>query len=243
MFLVILILFISALLGGLATLLIGIKPSAIRLPLIFAGAFLFGVTIIHILPEIFTLSDQPMKIGVFILVGFFMQQLLEHFTSGIEHGHFHSHKGHSALSGITTIPLLVALVIHSLLEGALLTHDSPFHARHESYTLLLGIILHKMPAAFALMTTLKSGKSFTLNQWIILLIFALSSPVGLLFSERILTLSQEHLLFLFALVCGSFLHISTTIFIESNPEHKLGIKKIIAAVGGAFVAIVAEFFI
>lgn len=241
MILVLLILFLTALLGGLATTMIGIKPGSIRIPLIFAGSFLFGVTIIHILPEIFTLSNQPMKIGIFILAGFFLQQLLEHFTSGIEHGHFHSHK--KGLTGISTISLLVALVIHSLLEGALLTHDSPFHERHESYTLLLGIILHKIPAAFALMTTLKSGKSFTFRQWVILLIFAVSSPIGLLFSEWILALSQDHLLFLFALVCGSFLHISTTIFIESNPEHRLGIKKIIAAVGGAFVAIVAEFFI
>ncbi|MBV6642226.1 MAG: zinc permease [Cyclobacteriaceae bacterium] len=241
MTIVILVLLSTTILGGLATLLIGLKPTSIRLPLIFAGSFLFGVTIIHILPEIFTLSDQPMSIGVFILIGFFFQQLLEHYTSGIEHGHFHAHKsGGSTFSGIS---LLVALVIHSLMEGALLTHDSPFHARHESHTLLLGIILHKMPAAFALMTTVKTGSRFTVGQWFILIIFAISSPLGLIFSEYVLALSHEYLLYLFALVSGGFLHISTTIFVESSPEHKIGFKKIIAAVGGATVAIVAEFFL
>ena len=240
MILVILILFVTTIIGGLFSQLIGVKPNQIRLPLIFAGSFLFGVTIIHILPEILTLSEEPMKIGVVILIGFFFQQFLEHFTSGIEHGHFHAHKHASSVSNLS---LIIALVLHSLLEGSLLTHDSPFHARHESYTLLMGIILHKMPAAFALMTSLKTGRKFTSGQWLVLIIFALSSPVGLLFSETILSLSQENLLYLFALVCGSFLHISTTIFVESSPEHRIDFKKIMAAVSGATVAIAAEFFI
>ncbi len=239
MTLIIFILFFTTIIGGLSALLIGVKPNQIRLPLIFAGSFLFGVTIIHILPEILTLSDQPMNIGVAILVGFFFQQLLEHFTSGIEHGHFHAH---SHVSSVRNYSLIIALVLHSLMEGSLLTHDSPFHARHESYTLLMGIILHKMPAAFALMTSLKTGRRFTLGQWVVLGIFAISSPLGLLLSETILSLSQEHLLYLFALVCGSFLHISTTIFVESSPEHQIDFRKIVAAVGGAAVAIAAEFF-
>ncbi len=239
MTIIILVLVITTVLGGLAALLIGVKPGSIRIPLIFAGSFLFGVTIIHILPEIFTLSDEPMRIGLFILIGFFFQQLLEHFTSGIEHGHFHTHH-HTTVSSVS---LLVALVVHSLLEGALLTHDSPFHERHESHTLLLGIVLHKMPAAFALMTTLKGEHGFSFRAWIMLIIFATASPLGLIFSEYILTLSSENLLFLFALVSGGFLHISTTIFIETSPQHKIGFYKVVAAVGGALVAIVAEFFL
>lgn len=238
MIIVILVLIVTTFFGGLAAKLVGIKPNQIRVPLIFAGSFLFGITIIHILPEVFTLSERPITIGIFILLGFFFQQLLEHFTRGIEHGHFHTQD----FTSVSSLSLLVALVVHSLLEGAMLTHDSPFHEKHDSPTLLLGIVLHKMPAAFALMTTMKGEKGFTTRSWIMLIIFSLASPIGLIFSEFILILSDEYLLFLFAIVSGGFLHISTTIFVETSPMHKIGFSKILAAVGGSLVAILAELY-
>lgn len=232
------VLFGFTMMGGLLSLVIGFKPENIRYPLVFAGSFLFAITIIHILPEVFSLGPDPMKIGMYILVGFFLQQILEYFSSGIEHGHFHVH---AHPTGASRWSILVALMIHSVLEGALLTHESPFHGRHESYTLLIGILLHHMPAAFALMTTLKTGKGFTAWAWVTLVVFSLSSPLGLVISEQVLALSQESLLILFALVSGSFLHVSTTIFVESSPQHRFGLKKILVSVGGAAVAILAEY--
>ena len=236
----ILFLVVTTLIGGMTARFVGLKPNTIKLPLVFAGSYLFSVTIIHILPEIISLSERPLYIGIFILLGFFLQQVLEYFTSGVEHGHFHHH--HEKLSQSSRASIIIALVIHSLLEGALLTHDSPFHERHESYSLLLGIVLHKMPAAFALMSIMSMGRHFSVSHWIILIVFALSSPLGLLIST-IITLSPESLLFLFALVSGSFLHISTTIFVESSPEHRFGFTKMLVSVIGAAVAILAELFI
>jgi len=186
------------------------------------------------------LSEDPLKVGLYILFGFFFQQLLEYFTSGIEHGHTHAH---DEITGTSKFGLLIALVIHSFLEGALLTHDSPFHERHESYSLLVGIVLHKMPAAFALVTTLRTSKGFDGRLWGILLIFSISSPVGFLMSDQVLNLSPEVLLLLFAFVSGSFLHISTTIFVESSPNHHFGLKKFLISLFGAFTAIATEYFL
>lgn len=238
MTLVISILIISTLAGGLLSNSIDFKPETIRYPLIFAGSFLFSITLIHILPEVYSSGMNPMRIGLFVLIGFFLQQFLEHFSSGIEHGHFH--KGHE-FSGVTKWSMVVALIVHSLLEGALLTHDSPFHEQHESYSLLAGILLHKVPAAFALMTTLKSESRFTFSQWAILIVFSLASPLGLLLSGYMLDLSHEALVILFAIVSGSFLHISTTIFVESSPNHSFGLRKIFVSLLGASIAILSEF--
>ncbi len=234
------ILVVSALVGGLSSNLISSKAASLRYPLIFAGSFLFSITIIHILPEVFALSDNPMQIGMYVLGGFFFQQFLEYFTSGIEHGHAHVH---DHMSTGSRLGLLVALLIHSILEGALLTHDSPFHAQHESYSLLVGIVLHKIPAAFALITTLKTGKRMSASLWVILILFSLSSPLGLLMSEYILDLSGDHLIVLFAFVSGSFLHISTTIFVESSPNHHFGLRKFLISLTGAAIAILTEYFL
>lgn len=182
------------------------------------------------------MSADPSTIGLYVLIGFFMQQFLEYFSSGVEHGHVHTNK---AVSSSGRFSIVSALIVHSLLEGTLLTHDSPFHEKHESYSLLLGIVLHKMPAAFALMATMQGlGR----RAYYILILFSLASPMGLILSDFIL-LSEQAVLIVFAVVCGSFLHISTTIFVEASPEHHLGLNKILISLLGALMAIVVEYLV
>jgi len=232
----ILILVICTLAGGFSFHLFPSLKKNIRLPLIFAGSYLFAITIIHIIPELFSISPNPSTVGLYVLIGFFMQQFLEYFSSGVEHGHFHSDKAVS-VSGRSSI--VIALIIHSLLEGSLLTHDSPFHEKHESYSLLLGIVLHKMPAAFALMVTMHQlGKKAIY----LLILFSLASPMGLVLGD-IFMFSEEGLLIVFAIVCGSFLHISTTIFVEASPDHHFGVNKILISLLGATMAILVEYLI
>ncbi|MEP1094556.1 MAG: ZIP family metal transporter [Cyclobacteriaceae bacterium] len=236
MIVTIIILIISTLIGGFSFHLFPSLKKDLRLPLIFAGSYLFAITIIHIIPELFSLSPNPSTVGLYVLIGFFVQQFLEYFSSGVEHGHFHTDKAVS-VSGRSSI--VIALIIHSLLEGSLLTHDSPFHEKHESYSLLLGIVLHKMPAAFALMVTMHQlGKKAIY----LLVLFSLASPMGLVLGD-IFMFSEEGLLIVFAIVCGSFLHISTTIFVEASPDHHFGLNKILISLLGATMAILVEYLI
>jgi zinc transporter ZupT len=238
MVITIVLLFGCTVLGGLAAIRFGYTQKSIHLPLIFAGSYLFSITILHILPEVFTMSSDQRRIGLFVLIGFFFQQFLEHFTSGVEHGHFHEPK-----SSRSKYSILIALIIHSLMEGSLLTHNSPFHGQNNSYSLLIGIILHKAPAAFALMAVYKNTKNISLQQIIVLLVFSIASPIGMIANNYILNLSPESLYVLFAFVSGVFLHISTTIFVESSPGHHFKFSKIIISLLGALLAIVAEYFI
>ncbi len=213
------------------------EKSSFRHLLVFAGAYLFSITIIHILPELFAESKTPFKIGLWLLAGFFLQHLLEYFTSGVEHGHIHSHQ-HTNHTG-SAYMLVIALCIHALLEGTLLSHPSATHAQHESETILFGIILHKMPAAFALMAIINDFFKSRTKSVVVLVIFSLMSPLGLIVPGFI-TLEASSVEYLFAIVAGSFLHISTTIFVESNPGHKSDLKKIIALIVGVLSAVLIE---
>ena len=85
------------------------KQKNIQLLLTFSGAYLLAVCLIEILPEIFHHNTQE-NIGLYILFGFFIQNILEHFSQGIEHGH--SHKTHK-----TPFIMFLSLCIHALLEG------------------------------------------------------------------------------------------------------------------------------
>src|SRR5690606_19594444 len=97
------ILFLSALLGGFIALKsIAFIEGRTKYLLVFAGSFLFSITILHLLPELYGSGADFFLISLGILAGFFFQQLLEYFTNGVEHGHMHHHHQgdqHSRLSG------------------------------------------------------------------------------------------------------------------------------------------------
>jgi len=246
------VLFLTPLLSGLAIFFVPKGSNTnFKLMLVFAGSYLFAITVIHILPELYAQHADFTFIGLFVLIGFFLQQLLEYFTSGIEHGHIHtthehhhSHHDHSHSHhhSVSAVVLLLALCVHAFLEGGMLTGGDT----HRINVILLGIALHRAPAAFALMTVL-AFQLHSRNKAIpYLVVFSLAAPAGLLLSTYLMDagiLSSTGLVYLYALVSGNFLHISTTIVFESSPEHRFHAKKMLVAIGGSMLAVVINYVV
>ncbi len=245
------VLFFTPLLSGLLIYLVPKgKSTNFKLLLVFAGSYLFAITVIHILPELYTTHANFQFIGLFVLAGFFLQQLLEFFTSGIEHGHIHTHNDHDHHSHthhdhqkISAWVLLLALCVHAFLEGGMLAQPVSGEPIYDVNAILLGIALHRAPAAFALMTVL-SFQLHSRNKAVpYLLGFSLAAPIGLLLSSYLADreiLSATGLIYLYALVSGNFLHISTTIVFESSPEHKFNARKMVVAIIGALFAVLVQ---
>jgi len=252
------LLFGTALLaGGLAYFIPSWEERYFKLVLVFAGSYLFAITVLHILPELFTESSNPTKMGLYILLGFLLQQLLALFSTGVEHGHIHhpSHVHDGIQMGVWT--LMIGLFMHAFLEGTLLTQDGLLadhghdhshddhghhHHHHGSNNLLLGILLHKGPEAFALVAVLISSMK---KRWVfaLLVIFALASPMGMLLSNFFYEkdiLGREGLNIFYGIVAGGFLHISTTIFFESSPDHRFYLNKVLISVLAFALAITLE---
>ena len=61
----------------------------LNLLLAFSGAFLLGITIFNLLPEVFEDHQNAKKTGVWIMIGILFQKVLEYFSKGAEHGHVH----------------------------------------------------------------------------------------------------------------------------------------------------------
>lgn len=248
------VLFLTPLVSGLLIYLVkNFKSANFKLLLVFAGAYLFGITVVHILPQLYRENEKVELIGLFVLMGFFLQQVLEFFSSGIEHGHIHTHTHdhshtrdhhHHHDHGKSAIVLLIALCIHAFLEGGMLVETNG--GRYDSNSVLLGIALHRAPAAFALMTVLVAQLHSKIKALPYLIVFSLAAPIGLLLSTFFVhteTLSETGLIFLYALVCGNFLHISTTIVFESSPEHRFNAKKLAVAAFGALAAVMVEYML
>lgn len=236
-FLEYLILFLSVLLGGgLAFYFQKNNKALLQLVLSFSGAFILGISVLHLMPVAF--SNEGNQVGMLILLGFFVQLLLEQLSKGVEHGHIHAphHRKNSF-----AIQVLLGLCIHAFFEGIPLSNEH-IHAGHNHDHLLLGIILHKAPAAFALVLLfLMSGfkKPFI---WTSVMLFAAMSPLGAfvgeyLAKEGFLTIENQN--YIVAFVVGSFLHIATTILFEtdSNAHHKIPLKKLVAILIGLGMAL------
>lgn len=246
MFLNISILFLSAFIGGLLEFRFpsAYKTKGFSSSLVFAGSFLFALTVVHILPELFQSEYDRFKLGIFVLVGFFFQQFLEYLSAGVEHGHTHikDHDHHHNPS--KSLSILLGLSIHSIMEGALIAHPSTLHDHHDASTILIGIALHKIPAAYALMSIITCYTKNRMVCFFYLVIFALASPLGLLISDWAYenqVFSTEIITAIFALVSGSFLNISTTIFFETSPHHRFDLRYVFTAIIGALLAILLEF--
>jgi zinc transporter ZupT len=200
--------------------------------LAFSGAFLIGITFLKLVPEVF--GKPSMYAGLFVLLGFLLQLMLELITEGAEHGHTHAHaEGEKA----SPFLLLIGLSIHSFLEGMPIVQGFDLKLQH---TLVIGIVIHNIPISLTLMSLyLHYGCSKT-KAFIYLLIFALMTPVGSIFSNfldnSLMVSLDTYFTYILAVVIGIFLHVSTSILFETEENHKYNLQKFITVIVGLGVA-------
>lgn len=230
---IVLILFVSAFISGISVFFVKRDNTQfLKLILSFSGAYLFSITVLHLIPHAYYDGNtSPEVIGLFILGGFIFQLVLEQFSQGIEHGHIHHHNHHAFPLGI-----LISLCLHAFLEGM------PLVAGHQN-ELVFGIAIHHIPAAFALGSLLLNTKLSKNKIMLYLGIFAAMTPLGFLTSKTIssgeIGQISQHFDKIMAIVIGIFLHISTTILFESGSvdHHKFNKKKMIAISIGILVSL------
>lgn len=236
--LVVLSLLISVVLGGFFVTYLQQtnKAQLIKLLLAFSGGFLLSIAFTHFIPDLY--HEESASIGIYILIGFLIQLLLEFFSGGIEHGHVHFHHGQKMPWG-----MFISLSAHSILEGIplgnqLMGHEIlSSHDHGHNSSLLLGILFHQLPVAIALMTLLVNTRLTIIKSWIVLMLFGIMTPLGVVIG--VLTLPGEFGLdyhVILAIVVGMFLHISTTIIFETSENHKFNLLKLLAIFVGCGLA-------
>jgi zinc transporter ZupT len=213
---------LPVILGYLLALWVRPASKLLQLFLSFSGAYLLSMTVLHLIPEVF--SEGRAQIGLYILLGIAMQTGLEYLSKGAEHGHLHSHDFQKNIPWL----LLVSLGLHAFLEGMPLGIE-------ENRQLLLAIIIHKLPIAVILASFLSRSALSSAVVLLVMILFALMSPLG-----SWVTLSwdwiQEYRDEITAVVIGVFLHISNAILFESSENHKFNLKKFIAILIGFGIA-------
>jgi len=232
---------LPVLITGSIFLSLKIKAKNLRFLLAFSAAYLFAISVTHLLPECYE-GTNTKTVGLFILGGFFIQILLEYFSAGIEHGHIHAHtdscKKHLPLG------MIAGLYLHSLLEGLPIYQSSneliTDSMLSTQQSLIFGITLHNIPIAIAFVTLLLEHQSNKIKTFLLLIGFALMAPLGCFVSYALNSFgvnSYDGFLKLsFGVVIGIFLHISTAIMFETGENHKYNLAKIMSMIAGVFLA-------
>lgn len=233
------LLFSTVILGGSAGFYLQkSKKGLLQILLSFSGSYILGIAVLHLMPWVF--SGQEHQPGLWILAGFFVQLLLEQFSAGVEHGHIHApHQ----FSPSFMVSVMLGLGIHAFVEGMPLSYYPHFHPQpsghaHEHNHLLYGIILHHIPAAFALVTLLLLSGLKKAWVWLCLVIFALMSPLGALLAAE-LHLGETLQKGILAFAVGSLLHISTVILFEMDNagHHRISPSRLLAIATGLGAAL------
>jgi zinc transporter ZupT len=233
------LLLISSIIAGAVTVFVLrlYEPRHVKLLNAFTGAYLFCLTFLHLLPELYHSQQtgavpDDLRIGILILAGFFTQVALDVISMGVEHGHAHHLHGRMSIVGV-----LAGLCLHALVEamalGSSTTHYDPASRR----LLLYSIVLHNYPVSIALLgMLLQTGmdRRAALG-WLGL--FAAMAPLGMFLSAH--TALAAHSRELTAVVIGIFMHISTTILFESSDIHRFQVAKLGAIIIGIVLAFVS----
>ena len=198
------------------------RTNALKLLLAFSGAFVFAVIFLHLAPEMY---EEGPSAGLWILVGFVIQQGLETFSRGLEHGH--AHAGHSFW------PAVISLFLHAFLEAMPLGMDHQNH--HLESTLAGAIAIHKIPVAVVYFTFLQKAN---VSKWAYLMagVLFLMAPVLGVELPSLVHIPAEAVIPLTGIAGGILLHISTTILYESSANHQFNQKKALITLLGLTLA-------
>ena len=210
----------------------------------FAGGLFLGVGFMHLLPEgieqLAHFSGFPLGTAV-ATAGFALLLLIDRVL-------FPENDLGEAIkeAGTRTFypyVLLGMLSIHSIVAGVALGLEQHLAG---AITLLVGILFHKGPAAFALILSARSGNVNPSRQRVFLGLFCLMTPLGILLgiSGGSLFISEDRLYLLLqgifnAFAAGTFIYIAVIDIIDKELTlHQLQIARysVSAAVGNDDVA-------
>lgn len=210
----------------------------------FTGAFVIGIIVFHMLPEVY--SELPARtIGLCIMAGLLIQSVLDFFTKGIDHGHTHTPScthghGHDDDGNMPlTVAMFVSLSLHTFIESLPILSGGHVHAHEHVHhgleiagvsPLLAGIALHTIPMAMVLyIFLLRVVKRST--ALLLMAVFGLAGPLGMFAGEHIGWLS-EYYFQLLAVVVGILLHVSSVMLFDCDMAVYGKVKKLAVIVLG-----------
>ena len=223
------LLILSILVGVFLGKFFGNREKFAKNLLIVSAGFLITICLNEVFPQVY--AKEHSNIGLWVIGGVVLQMLLENLTKGFEHGHFHHH---TEGKNILPVALMIGMFIHAFLEGIPLANETEVLSPY-----LTGILVHNLPISFILGAFLVKNRKFSASALLIISLFALASPLGVILGKYF---NPDWEIYFLAVVGGIFLHISSVIIFESSKNHNVDWRKIGLVMLGTLLAMTGHLF-
>lgn len=229
----IVLIIVLTLLGGSLPLWLGSwNENKLNVLLAFSASFLMGISFFHLLPEVY--EHLEFKGGIYVLIGFLGQSILQKYTHGLEHGHVHDI---DTVKNSYLWTVIIGMSFHALTEGIPLGFTEEWNM-----SLYIAILLHKIPEAMVVVAFLYTYFKEKRKAWYFLIVFSLLTPISTLISYyfSIHNFNEGLYYAILAVISGVFLQIATTIYFEiSNNKHVVKTYKWVFILLGILLSLVS----
>lgn len=210
---------------------------------IFAGGVFIGTSLFHMLPD--ALSNYKavtphyyLLTLTWCLAGILILLTLEYIVLAVNR--------HAARYTISTYLLVLVLAIHSLIEGGALGINDLLA---DTLVIFIAIAAHKGSASFALATQLRKNNFPKLSAHLLITLFSLMAPLGILLASSLTILLHQQAFWLEAcfnaFAAGTFLYLGVFHTLREHLfcKQHFNIPKIIALLSGLLLMGVIEIWI
>lgn len=244
-----LVLFFACILSGCFVFVLKKHEKILSYIGVFGGAFLLAVCFVHLLPEAIGLqgeihscahhshehnhSHSFLSVGLFVLIGFILQLVLELLSNGAEHGHLHD-ENHCCekKSLVSALMILLGVSIHAFLEGFALVVNGQIN-----HSLLIGVVLHNIPISMLVVNAFMLAGVSKIKSFGYLSVFAIMGVLGSVLSIYFDFL-HHYMGYVIGFVVGILLHVSISTLFDSKESHKYNFVRFVVVIIAFALAIV-----
>lgn len=198
--------------------------------------------------------DAYQTAGLALLMGFMLMLVIEslgfghalheeHHHEDSEDDHIHHPSSESSRGKGLATPIVIGLSIHALTDGLAVGAALTTNSISLTVPLMLGIVMHKMPAAFSLSAFSQHSHGNVRRTWKELILFSLATPVALFIAWRILGNLDSYWLGLAVLVSAGTLLYVATVDVLPNVIHGANRKMVFLQVAIGTAVILALLYV
>ncbi len=220
--------------GGLVMLGRSWPVRRLKASLAFGGGFMLAAALVAMAPESFTLTPAGPAL---VLIGYLVLHFLEHVVgkhyhyAGDRHGI--DHDENHILSATVTGAALFAMLVHTFFDGVAI--GSAFSVeRGIGMVVFLSVILHKVPAGFAVSTVALASGATRMKAFG----FAALIGLGTVLGSLALTTAASVASYALPFSTGALLHVAASDLIpEVNERERWGVTIWVIIGGLVFVVV------
>jgi zinc transporter ZupT len=203
----------------------------IKAALAFGGGFMLAAAVLRMAPE--SLELMPRWGPELILAGYLTVHFLEHVVGGHYHFAGDQHGPDSVVSRTVTGATLFAMLVHTFFDGVAI--GSAFIVGRElGLVVFLAVILHKLPAGFAVSTVVLAGGARPVRAFGAAVLLGLGTVIGSITLSAMGTWAR----YAVPISAGTLIHVAASDLIpEVNEGERWPITMTVVA-GGLFFLIV-----